>query len=96
MQIHIPTPLRSYTQQGIVNANGTTVAEILFDLERQFPGIRFRIVNEQDELRQHIKIFINQRIAPSLTEPLKMGDVIRIIMAISGGSVQLPNIVFGL
>ena len=58
---------------------------MLSDLERQFPGIRFRIVSEQDELREHIKIFVNQRIAQSLSERLESQDHVRIIMAISGG-----------
>lgn len=85
MQIHIPTPLRSYTRQSIVQANGATLAELLIDLERQFPGIRFRIINEQDEIREHIKIFVNQRLAQDLRERLEPRDQVRLIMAISGG-----------
>lgn len=85
MQVHIPTPLRSYTRQAIVQADGATLAELLIDLERQFPGLRFRIVNEQDELREHIKIFVNQRIAQNFSERLEPHDEVRIIMAISGG-----------
>ncbi len=85
MNVHIPTPLRSYTHQSIVQASGTTLAELLFDLDRQFPGLRFRIVNEQDQLREHIKIFVNQRVAESLHELLDPHDHVRIIMAISGG-----------
>jgi molybdopterin converting factor small subunit len=86
MQIHIPTPLRSYTRQSIVQANGATLAELLNDLERQFPGIRFRMINEQDEIREHIKIFVNQRIVQDLREQLKPDDQVRLIMAISGGA----------
>ncbi len=85
MKVHIPTPLRSYTNQSVVEANGATLAELCDDLERQFPGIRFRVVNEQDEIREHIKVFVNQNIAENLSAPLKPGDDIRIIMAISGG-----------
>ncbi len=85
MKVQIPTPLRSYTQQSIVEANGATLAELLFDLERQFPGLRFRIVNEQDELREHVKLFVNQRIAQDLNEQLGAHDEVRVIMAISGG-----------
>lgn len=85
MQVHIPTPLRSYTNALKVQANGATLAELFADLERRFPGIRFRIVNEQDELREHIKVFVNQRIAHSLGERVETNDEVRIIMAISGG-----------
>ena len=86
MKVHIPTPLRSYTHTSIVDTNGATLAELLIDLDRQFPGLRFRIVNEQDELREHIKLFVDQRIAQTLDEPLKSNDTVRIIMAISGGA----------
>lgn len=85
MQVHIPTPLRSYTNAPRVHATGTTLDDALRDLDRQFPGFRFRIVNEQDELREHIKIFIDQRIAQNLSEPIQTDAEIRIVMAISGG-----------
>lgn len=88
MQIHIPTPLRSYTRASSVEADGATLAQLLIDLDRQFPGLRFRIVNEQDELREHIKIFVNQRVAQDLNEQLAPDDEIRLIMAISGGQVK--------
>jgi molybdopterin converting factor small subunit len=85
MKVFIPTPLRSYTRHSVVEANGTTLAEVLLDLERQFPGLRFRMVNEQDHLREHIKIFVNQRVAASLSEHIEPHDEVRVIMAISGG-----------
>lgn len=85
MNVHIPTPLRSYTNTSIVQAHGATLAELFDDLDHQFPGLRFRIVNEQDQLREHIKIFVNQRVAESLSEPIDPHDEVRIIMAISGG-----------
>ncbi len=85
MNVHIPTPLRSYTNTSLVQAHGTTLAELFYDLDRQFPGLRFRIINEQDQLREHIKIFVNQQVAASLNEPLDPHDQVRIIMAISGG-----------
>ena len=85
MKVHIPSPLRSYTRTSPVEANGATVAELLIDLERRYPGFRFRIVNEQDQLREHIRLFVNQRVASDLTEPISDNDQVRIIMAISGG-----------
>ncbi|MBS1135813.1 MAG: molybdopterin synthase sulfur carrier subunit, partial [Burkholderiaceae bacterium] len=51
MKVLIPSPLRSYTQNAWVNADGSTLAEVLDDLDRQFPGIRFRMVNEQERTR---------------------------------------------
>jgi len=85
MKVYIPTPLRSYTQTSVVDAEGATLAEVLAHLEQRFPGFRFRIVDEQGELREHIRIFVNQRVAPSLTETIESKDELRIVMAISGG-----------
>ena len=53
MKVRIPTPLRSYTgQQAVVEAGGDTVSDVLDDLDRQFPGIRFRMVDEQNRLER--------------------------------------------
>jgi molybdopterin synthase sulfur carrier subunit len=85
MNVYIPTPLRSYTNKNIVQADGATLAELFADLDRKFPGIRFRVINEQDQIREHIKIFINQSVADGLNAPLHPNDTVHIIAAISGG-----------
>ena len=85
MNVYIPTPLRSYTTTNVVQADGATLAELFADLDRQFPGIRFRVINEQDEIRQHIKLFVNQSDTKELSAALKPSDRIQIVMAISGG-----------
>ena len=85
MKVIIPTQLRSYTRVAEVQAQGGTLAEVLLDLERQFPGIRFRMINEQDAIREHIRIFVNRETAESLDLRLDPGDTVRIIGAISGG-----------
>lgn len=84
--VHVPTPLRSYTErQSVVQVEGTTLAEVLSELDRRYPGLRFRIINEQNEIREHIKVFVNQQTVPDLSASLHPGDDVRIITAISGG-----------
>jgi molybdopterin converting factor small subunit len=86
MMFHIPSALRSYTaQRGEVRADGATLADALAALDRQFPGIRFRIITEQETIRPHIRIFINDEQAPHLTTPLRADDRIFIVCALSGG-----------
>ncbi len=85
MRVYIPTPLRSYTGASQVQVTGATLQEALAELDRSYPGIRFRIVDEQDHIREHIRIFINQDRAPDLTVPLRPDDKVQIILAISGG-----------
>jgi molybdopterin converting factor small subunit len=60
MQVLIPSPLRSYTQEkSEVEAAGESLADLLQDLEQNYPGIRFRMIDEQDRIRQHIKMVKN-------------------------------------
>jgi len=86
VKVTIPSPLRSYTgQRHEVEAAGASVAELLADLERQFRGIRFRMIDEQDQLRPHMRIFVNRRETRRLATPLASGDEVHIFQALSGG-----------
>ena len=86
MDVRIPTPLRSYTgQASTVTAAGTTVAEVLADLDRQFPGVRFRVVDEQGRLRRHMKVFVNEDVVRDLATPLGPADEVTLMQALSGG-----------
>jgi molybdopterin converting factor small subunit len=86
MNVRIPTPLRSYTAQAaVVEADGTTVDEVLVDLNRQFPGLRFRVVDEQGRLRSHMKVFVNKDLVRDLTTTVAAGDEVTLMQALSGG-----------
>jgi molybdopterin converting factor small subunit len=84
--IRVPSPLRDYTAGAAkISATGTTVAEILASIEREHQGMRFRMIDEQDRIRPHIRIFINQREVQSLDEAVAPRDEIHLICALSGG-----------
>ncbi len=84
--VRIPGPLRSYTQDAAqVSARGDTLVELLAELERNYPGMRFRIIDEQDRIRPHIRIFVNTRETPTLAAALAAGDEVHLICALSGG-----------
>ena len=86
MKVLIPTPLRSYTGgAAAVEASGASVRELLVDLDRRFPGIRFRMIDEQDAIRQHMRVFVNAEQTLSLDAPLREGDEVQILQALSGG-----------
>ncbi len=86
MTVFVPGPLRSYTHNASeVQANGATLSELLNDLDRQFPGMRFRMIDEQNAIRPHIKLFVNAEQAKAIGKPLASGDQIHIICALSGG-----------
>ena len=86
MKVTIPQPLRSYTaQQASVEADGATLAELLADLDRRFPGIRFRMIDEQDRVRTHMRVFVNRAQVDDLATPLRDGDEVHVFQALSGG-----------
>jgi len=85
MQVLIPTSLRSYTRAARVQAGGATLGEVLAELERQFPGLRFRMVDEQDRLRPHMRVFVDGQALHDLAQPLRPGADVNIVQALSGG-----------
>lgn len=86
MKVFIPTPLRSYTgDRSEVEATGTTLADVMADLDRRYPGIRFRMVDEQDAIRRHIRVWVNKDEARRLDVPVKETDEVIIFQALSGG-----------
>jgi sulfur-carrier protein len=86
MKVMLPSPLGSYTGgRRVVEGEGGTLAELLSDLDRRHPGIRFRVVDEQGRIRAHIKIFVNREQAASLAQALGANDEVMVVAALSGG-----------
>jgi molybdopterin converting factor small subunit len=61
------------------------VDALLRDLDRRYPGIRFRMVDEADRLRPHVRVFVNRERARSLDVGLSDDDEVQILQALSGG-----------
>jgi molybdopterin converting factor small subunit len=85
MRVHIPSALRSYTESSAAQADGATLRALLADLDRQYAGIRFRMIDEQDRIRPHIRIFVNGAQVHDLAQPLRDSDDVVIVQALSGG-----------
>jgi sulfur-carrier protein len=86
VKVYVPSALRTYTGgKDEVEASGATLDEVLRELDRRYPGFRFRIVDEQDAIRPHIKIFINHDQAHDLTLRVRSEDEVSILLALSGG-----------
>lgn len=86
MKVRIPTPLYAYTKnRSVVDAEGATLDELTRDLDRRYPGLRFRIVDEQERIRPHIKIFVNTEQADDLKVGVTQKDDVMIIQSFSGG-----------
>jgi len=85
VKVLIPGPLLSYTSARQVDARGATLGEVLGDLDRQFPGLRFRVVDEQERLRRHVRFFVDGEQVFELGHPLRTTDELVIVQALSGG-----------
>ena len=85
-RVFIPSQLHSYTG-GVtqVEAEGATIDKVLEDLDRRYPGIRFRVIDEQDRVRRHMRLFVGREAATDVRAPLREGDELLIFGALSGG-----------
>jgi sulfur-carrier protein len=87
--VRIPTPLRKLTQnQEIVEADGATIGEVIESLERNYPGLKERICDDQNQIRRFVNVFLNEEDIRFLNETetqVKSGDEVSIVPAIAGG-----------
>lgn len=87
--IRIPTPLRKLTgEQEVVQADGSTVGELLQSLDRSYPGLKNRICDENGSVRRFVNVYLNDEDIRFLDENatlVKDGDEISIVPAIAGG-----------
>lgn len=85
MKVLVPGALRSYTGVLQVDADGDTLLALLTDLDRRYPGLRFRVVDEQAQLRPNLRIFVNGLGVRDLGHALRPDDFVAIVLALSGG-----------
>jgi sulfur-carrier protein len=87
--VRIPTILRTFTSgAGEVTAEGTTLREVLDNLETTFPGIRDRILDDQGALRRFVNVYVGDddvRFIGGLDAEVPDGTRISIIPAVAGG-----------
>ncbi len=88
IEVRIPTILRTYTDgEKSVSASGTTLAEVIDDLEANHSGIRARLIDGED-LRRFVNVYVNDedvRFTGSLETTVNDGDQIVILPAVAGG-----------
>lgn len=85
MKVLIPSPLLSYTNAQEVDASGATLTELLADLDRRYPGLRFRVIDEQERMRSHMRFFVNGEQVFDLSHALRPADSVQLVQALSGG-----------
>ena len=85
MKVLIPGALRSYTRESHVEAVGDTLDALFADLDRRYPGLRFRVVDEQNQLRPNMRVFVNGIGVRDLQHALQPDDFVAVVLALSGG-----------
>lgn len=90
IQVLIPTPLRKFTDGSAkINGSGATVAVVLESIDKQFPGLKDRICEDDGEIRRFVNVFVNGENVRDLdgaATAVKSGDEIGIIPAMAGGA----------
>jgi sulfur-carrier protein len=89
VNVRIPTILRSYTGgEAEVKASGSTVREVVADLEARFSGIASRILDDNGKIRRFVNVYVGEedvRFADGLDTVTADGAQISIIPAVAGG-----------
>jgi molybdopterin synthase sulfur carrier subunit len=85
VKVLVPSALRSYTGASHVEAVGDSLLALFADLDQRYPGLRFRVVDEQQRLRPNMRIFVNGVGVRDLDHALRPDDLVAIVMALSGG-----------
>lgn len=85
MKVLIPPALHVYTRRSPVQAQGATLGELFDDLDRQFPGMAFRVVDERRQLRPNMRVFVSGHGVRDLAHALKPDDEVAVVLALSGG-----------
>ncbi len=85
MKVLIPGALRSYTRESHVDAEGDSLQALFADLDRRYPGLRFRVIDEQGLLRPNMRLFVNGLGVRDMQHPLQPSDFVAVVLALSGG-----------
>ena len=91
LRFFIPGPLREFTNGArlvTIASGAATAGEALEKLWAEHPGVRDRVLTEQGEVRQHVNVFVGVesiRFTGGLNTPVRDGDEISIVPAVSGG-----------
>jgi molybdopterin synthase sulfur carrier subunit len=86
VRVRFAALLHDYTDgRAEVEASGATLGEVMDDLERQFPGLAFRVIDEQGRVRRHMKVFVGESTAADRATPVSAGSELYVVGALSGG-----------
>lgn len=85
MKVRVPGALHAYTKRSPVEAHGATLTELFADLDRRFPGLAFRVVDERGLLRPNMRIFVSGLGVRDMAHALKPDDEVAVVLALSGG-----------
>jgi MoaD family protein len=89
VKVLVPTALQNLTNnQAALESSGSSIAELLDSLEKNFPGIKARLCDENGQPRRFLNLYVNSediRFLDGVATPLKDGDEVSIVPAVAGG-----------
>jgi len=92
VKVRLASLLYSYTGgMKVIELEASTVGEAMEVLDRRFPGLAFRVIDEQGRIRPHMNVFLGEEKVSDLRTPIATSGEIYIVGALSGGSLPLPS-----
>lgn len=86
VRVRLAALLHSYTGgRSLIEVEAASVAEAIAEVDRRYPGLAFRIIDEQGAIRPHMNIFLGEERVSALSNPIENAAEIYVVGALSGG-----------
>lgn len=85
-RVRVAALLHEYTGGAdAIDVEGGTLGEVVDALDARYPGIAFRVIDEQGNVRRHMHVFVGEGKATDRATPIPDAAEIYIVGALSGG-----------
>ena len=86
VRVRLAALLHSYTGSvKEIEVPGGTILEVMAALDERFPGIAFRVIDEQGHIRPHMNVFVGEDLERNESAPIPPGSEVYVVGALSGG-----------
>ena len=89
VRVKVPTLFRRHTRgEAVVEGDGSTLREVLKDLDTRYPGLAPSVITGEGDLHRFVNVYVNDedvRFLGALETDVKEGDVVSILPAVAGG-----------
>ncbi len=85
-RVRLPSQLRDFADgAAVVEVEGGTIGAVLAELERRFPAVGRRVLDEQGRVRRHVHVYVGDERMRAADDPVSDGTEVTVLPAVSGG-----------